>query len=95
MKTLKTMPNRMSKKSLLALLVALSLPVAGTVQAKPKPAGPPASLEIVVVGDVMLNRSNLQVRPDGVLEGRSALPWAQMSSKIRHLIDGDLNFMNL
>ncbi|MBL4636461.1 MAG: CapA family protein [Kofleriaceae bacterium] len=85
----------MSRKSLLALLVALSLPAAGSAQAKPKPPGPPASLEIVVVGDVMLNRSNLPVRPDGVLEGRSALPWAQMSSKIRHLIDGDLNFMNL
>lgn len=83
----------MLSKSLVALIATLSVTASGVAFAKT--VAKPESVEIVVVGDVMLNRSNLPVRPDGVLEGSSALPWADMSSKIRHLIDGDLNFMNL
>ncbi len=65
-----------------------------TAVAKPMPAKPKV-VTLVVTGDVMLNRSNLKVDEGGVLEGNHPLPWAEMSAKIRHLIDGDLNFMNL
>lgn len=74
----------------------------------PAPAGPAAPAEgrapiepaqpelitLVVVGDVGLNRNQLPVDPEGVLEGRGTLTWAEMTANIEPLIDGDLNFMN-
>lgn len=55
----------------------------------------PKTLSLVVVGDVGLNRSNLKVHPDGILEGNSVLAWTDLTAGIKHLINGDLNFMNL
>lgn len=60
-----------------------------------EPAGPPAVITLVVAGDVCLNRNQLAVDPKGVIEGKGVLAWAEMSSGIRDLIDGDLNFLNL
>jgi poly-gamma-glutamate synthesis protein (capsule biosynthesis protein) len=50
---------------------------------------------LVAVGDVGLNRSNLQVDPRGVLEGGTVTPWAEMTPGIADLVKGDLVFMNL
>jgi poly-gamma-glutamate synthesis protein (capsule biosynthesis protein) len=50
---------------------------------------------LVVVGDVGLNRSQVQVDALGILEGGSVLPWEDLTVGIRPLIAADLAFMNL
>lgn len=83
-------PDSMTK--LVGIFAALAvLAAAGPARADKRPD----TITLVVVGDVGLNRSGLDVDPRGVLEGRGVLPWAEMTSGIEDLIDGDLNFMNL
>jgi poly-gamma-glutamate capsule biosynthesis protein CapA/YwtB (metallophosphatase superfamily) len=62
------------------------------------PAPPPKdTLVLVVVGDVGLNRTNLEVNPGGVLEGGGVTPWTAMTTGLTGLgyLKGDLTFMNL
>jgi poly-gamma-glutamate synthesis protein (capsule biosynthesis protein) len=74
---------------------AASAPTTDGEAAEPADAGPPAVITLVVSGDVGLNRNNLPVDSEGVLEGGGTLAWADMTAGIADLIDGDLNFMNL
>ena len=55
----------------------------------------PDTITLVVVGDVGLNRNQLDVDERGVLEGGGVLEWSDLTEGIDNLIDGDLNFMNL
>ncbi len=50
---------------------------------------------LVAVGDVNLNRTRQEVREDGVYLWGKVVPFDAMFSKVRKLINGDLNFCNL
>ena len=63
--------------------------------AEAKEVSPTNTLTVVVVGDVGLNRNERLVEAKGILEGKSVLPWAELTAGIASLIDGNFNFMNL
>lgn len=52
-------------------------------------------IDIVVVGDVGLNRTRVKVRADGVDVWGKVVPFEEMSRGIRSLLTGDINFANL
>lgn len=82
---------RWTRVASLALVLA-----AGSAEAEAEDAEKaPETLEVVVTGDVGLNRSGLPVDPRGVRQGKGVHEWSEMSAGIAELVDGDLNFMNL
>jgi poly-gamma-glutamate synthesis protein (capsule biosynthesis protein) len=64
-------------------------------KAEAKKVVPTKTVTVVVVGDVGLNRNERLVEANGILEGTSVLPWAELTAGIADLIDGNFNFMNL
>ncbi len=74
-------------------------------QADPKPAisrpepadqrGARRALTIVVGGDLGLNAHGQPAEPNGARRHGAFLAWADLTTGIRPLIDGDLNFANL
>ncbi len=78
-------------------MVALgcALFVLSSSQAEAKKVVPAKTVTVVLVGDVGLNRNQRLVEANGILEGKSVLPWAKLTAGIADLIDGNFNFMNL
>ncbi|MBM4353439.1 MAG: CapA family protein [Deltaproteobacteria bacterium] len=77
--------RRQVRLALLALLCAFS--AAGHARER--------RVTLVAVGDVNLNRTRQEVRDDGVYLWGKVVPFDSMFTKVRKLIDGDLNFCNL
>jgi poly-gamma-glutamate synthesis protein (capsule biosynthesis protein) len=77
------------------LALSCSLLVISPGQAEAKPVVPAKTVTVVVVGDVGLNRNQRLVEANGILEGKSVLPWAELTAGIATLIDGNFNFMNM
>ncbi len=74
-------------KSIALLVMILSVFLTG--------AGRQQEIVITFGGDVCLNRNGLLSRPDGTQVGGRVVPWEKLASRIKPLIDGDLNFLNL
>ena len=73
------------------LLAACAL---APVLAASSPANPDV-LTIVLVGDVVFNKSKVLCEQDGFIEDGRVRPWATATEHIADLIRADLNFMNL
>ncbi len=52
-------------------------------------------LTLVAVGDIGLNRTKVDVHPDGMDLWGKKVPFEKMTKRIDELIDGDINFCNL
>jgi hypothetical protein len=52
-------------------------------------------LTVVAVGDIGLNRTRVDVHPDGMDLWGKKVPFDKMTKRIDELIDGDINFCNL
>ena len=71
------------------LLTLLSLIVAAPLEARE------IDLTLVAVGDIGLNRTRVDVHPDGMDLWGKKVPFDKMTKRIDDLIDGDINFCNL
>jgi poly-gamma-glutamate capsule biosynthesis protein CapA/YwtB (metallophosphatase superfamily) len=54
-----------------------------------------ADVVLTMGGDVNFNRNRMPVDPRGVMYGDKAAAWSSLTSQIKPLINGDLNFANI